>query len=147
MSNVFSWEQASLPCPKPLDAAVVAGVFGSCADGSLRPGTEEIASMTEEQARDLLSILCDIRHLERCLRRHLNPHSGQPLRSWEIRERIEASMHAGLANLRNHYKACLGAYEDAFGPSAAEALDGCVRALLTRPEFAIAPIEVQQSLF
>lgn len=98
MNKTFSWEQASLPCPAPLDAAVDAGVFGICADGSLRPAAEEIAAMTEEQARDLLSTLCDIRHLERCLRRHLNPHTGQPLRSWEIRERIEASMQAGLAN-------------------------------------------------
>ncbi len=147
MNKTFSWEQASFPCPAPLDAAVDAGVFGICADGSLRPAAEEIAALTEEQAHDLLSTLCDIRHLERCLRRHLNPHTGQPLRSWDIRERIEASMQAGLANLRKHHEACLSAYENAFGSSAAEALDGCVRALLTRPEFALPPIEVQQSLF
>jgi len=75
MSKYFSWDQVLLPCPKPLEASVDAGVFGVCADNSLRPGTEEIVAMTEEQARSLLSTLCDIRHLERCLRRHLNPRT------------------------------------------------------------------------
>jgi hypothetical protein len=147
MSKVFSWKQASLPRPGPTDEAVEAGVFGVCADGSLRPSVEEVAAITEEQARELLSTLCDLRHLERCLRRHLNPHTGQPLVSWEIRERIEGSMKAGIANVRGNYEASLVAYADAFGPDAAETLDASIRQLLLLPEFTLPPIEIQRWLF
>ena len=147
MSKVFSWKQASLPRPGPTDEAVEAGVFGVCADGSLRPSVEQVTAITEEQARELLSTLYDHRHLERCLKRHLNPHTGQPLVSWEIRERIEGSMKAGIANVRGNYEASLGSYADAFGSDAAEALDAYVRQLLELPEFALPPIEIQRSLF
>ena len=115
MTKVFSWKQAWLPRPDPTDEALEAGVFGVCADGSLRPSVEEVAAITEEQARELLSTLCDLRHIERCLKRHLNPHTSQPLVSWEIRERIEGSMKVGIANVRGNYESSLGAYADAFG--------------------------------
>ena len=142
-----SWKESQLPCPEPLQSAVEAGIFGVCADGGLRPSRDEVAAITEERASELLSVLCDLRHLERCLKRHLNPHTGRPLHCLEIRQRIESSMQAGVANLRQHHEACLGAYADALGVAGAEALDNCVQKLLERPEFALAPIEIQRPLF
>lgn len=147
MAGTFSWKDAPLPVPEPLQEAVEAGVFGVCVDGSLRPSVEEVAALTREQARELLSLLVDLRHLKRCLERHLNPHTHQPLVSWEIRERIERSMQAGVENVRENYTACLSAYADAFGSSAAEGLDTCVQQLLERPELDLERIEIQRSLF
>lgn len=147
MSTSFSWTLVDLPTPRPLREAVQAGMFGVCAGGTLTPGPEEVASLTEEQARELLSTLCDLRHLNRCLERHLNPHTWQPLRSWEIRKRIERSMRQGVENLEARYAASLDAYVTAFGTEAGEELDACVRGLLERPEFALEPIEIQRSLF
>lgn len=147
MSMSFNWELADLPTPEPLREAVRAGIFGICADGTLTPSPTEVASLTEEQARELVSTLCDLRHLRRCLERHLNPHTCQPLRSWEIRERVERSMRQGVENLAANYGASLEAYVTAFGAEAGEELDAYVRGLLERPEFALGPIEIQQSLF
>lgn len=147
MSVSFNWELADLPTPVPLREAVQAGIFGVCADGTLTPNPTEVASLTEEQACELVSTLCDLRHLRRCLERHLNPHTWQPLRSWEIRERVECSMRQGVENLEARYAASLEAYVDAFGTEAGEELDACIRGLLERPEFALEPIEIQQSLF
>ncbi len=143
----FSWKELLRPCPKPLEIAVEAGIFGVCADGGLRPSTDEVAAITEERACELLSMLCDLQHLDRCLKRHLNPHTGRPLHCLEIRQRIEASMEAGVAKLLQRYAAYLGVYADAFGVAGAETLDNCVRELIERPEFALTPIEIQKPLF
>lgn len=147
MSTSFTWKRANLPMPEPLREAVQAGMFGVCADGTFTPSPAEVASLTEEQARELVSTLCDLGHLRRCLGRHLNPHTRLPLRSWEIREKIERSMRQGVENLEARYAASLDAYVAAFGAIAGEELDRCVHRLLQRPEFALEPIEIQRSLF
>jgi len=144
MAGTFSWKDAPLPTPTPLDEAVEAGVFGICSNDSLRPSVEEVAAMTEEQARELVRMLNDLRHLERRLLRHLNPHTRHSLVSWGIRERIEVSMRQGVVNLREKHAACLGAYAGAFGCSTAETLDATVRELLLRHEFSLEPIEIQR---
>lgn len=147
MTRTFSWKHASLPMPAPLKEAVEAGIFGVCADGSLTPGHKEVAAITEEQARELLSTLYDLRHLNRCLNRHLNPHTRQPLTSLEIREKIERSMQAGVSNLERRYSDCLTAYSEAFGDQAAALLDARVREILELPDFGLEVIEIQRSLF
>jgi len=147
MQTQFSWSQAELPLPQPLREAVVAGIFGVCADGSLTPNPSEVRAMTEEQACELLGYAHSLRHLKRCLQRHLNPHTSQHLRSWDIREKIERSMQMDATNLEQRYSDCLAAYADAFGDEAAGLFDIRVRELLELPEFAMETIEIQQSLF
>lgn len=137
--TTFSWKEAGLLSPSPLREAVQAGIFGVCRDGSLSPSRDEIAAMTEEHARESLSTLCDLRHLRRCLRRKLNPHTRRPVQVRDVWERIEASMQQGVTNLEQHYAACLDAYASAFGIPACDTLDTCVRELLERPEFALDP--------
>lgn len=56
-------------------------------------------------------------------------------------------MQAGVVNLERRYSDCLAAYSDGFGYAAAKRLDVRVRELLELPEFALEPIEIQQSLF
>lgn len=147
MSKRFCWRDVNLPPPQPLREAVLVGVFGICADGSLTPSSDEVASITEEQARELLSTLCDLRHLRRCLGRKLNPHTKRPVQVRQVWERIENSMRQGIKNLERNYSESLDAYGSAFGAEAAEELNNFVQRLLERPEFTLEPIEVQRSLF
>lgn len=134
-----------LPCPLPLLEAIDAGVFGICGDGTLGPSPDEVAAVTTEHACGMLDLLCQIKHLERCLRYDIHPTSGKPIRGSDREERRSEVVRKTRA-LTLDYGARREAYAAAFGWDAATALDGLLQDLVRESD---APSEWahQQQLF
>ena len=136
---------ALLPCTMPLETAVEAGVFGVCADGTLRPSPEEIAAITAEHACGMLDLLCQLKHLEQCLKDDLHPISGRPLRGSDREERRSGMARQARA-LSADYSGRLQAYAAAFGWNAAAALEEFLQDMIKAPE-SVAIRQEQQRLF
>jgi hypothetical protein len=117
-----------LPCPQPLSTAIEGAMFGMEVGGPIVPDAEDVASITEEHAREMLVLLADITYLERCQAAGVLPESGRRPRTEEQRERFAARLTKELAYIRNKYEQCVDLYEQAFGADAARQLDHWVRA-------------------
>ena len=119
---------ASLPCPEPLPTAIEGGLFGMEVGGPIVPEAEDIASLTQEHAREMSVLLVEIAYLERCQSTGTVPESGRRPRTDEERERLAVRLSKELADSRCKYELCVDVYEQAFGEEAARQLDDSVRA-------------------
>ena len=122
-------DETMLPCPLPLPEAIDAGVFGVCSDGTLGPSPDEVAAITAEHACGMLDLLCQIKHLDKCLRHDIHPTSGKPLLGPDREERRSAVMRRTRALILD-YRARREAYAAAFGWNAATALDELLQDLV-----------------
>ena len=120
---------AMLLCPLPLPEAIDAGVFGVCGDGTLGPSPDEVAAVTAEHACGMLDLLCQIKHLEKCLRYDIHPTSGKPLHGPDREERRGAMVRKTRASTLD-YRARHEAYAAAFGWDAATALEELLQDLV-----------------
>lgn len=118
-----------LPLPEPLEAAVEAGLFGVCADGTLRPGREEIRLLVQEQIAGLTEIAIAIETYVRDEKLDRDPLTGRVARKLATTEayRRRARKLAQVASM--DFVGHLGAYEDAFGHKATCQLHEFVLAL------------------
>ena len=91
---------AGLPCPEPLPTAIEGGLFGMEVSGPIVPDAEDVASITEEHAREMVALLTDIGYLERCQAIGVAPESGRQPRTDEHRERLAARLTKELADTR-----------------------------------------------
>ena len=115
-----------LPCPAPLEGAIEAGLFGFTGAEPHRPDPEEIRSLTEEHACQMLSLLADVKHLEWCGQHTLNPDTVKPPKP-DQRVNTRLRIVFERAAFTQQYESCLTVYVDAFGSDAAESLDAAVR--------------------
>lgn len=117
------------PCPKPSAAAVEAGVFGFDEDSVAVPSLDDVRALTEEHARELISILHEFGHLQRCAKLALDPVSGRAPRGRARRQALVERLGRECEKLGQHYDDALAAYADGFGWDAAEELDRFVKTL------------------
>lgn len=115
-----------LPTPRPLQTAVDAGVFGWDDAGPYSPTAEHVRSVTEEHAREMLSVLADLGWLERCAGERFDPQTGAVPRGSRGTDRIN-SLPNKINRFRQFYDDLLAVYEEAFGDQAAGDLDRFVR--------------------
>jgi hypothetical protein len=132
-----------LPCPQPLPEAIDAGVFGVCGDGTLGPSPDEVAAITAEHACGMLDLLCQVKHLERCLRYDIHPTSGKPMHGPDREERRSAVIRRTKA-LTLDYDARREAYAAAFGWNSATALDELLQDLVRESASPSVPAHQQQ---
>lgn len=137
---------ASLPCPAPLDSAIEARLFGVRADGTFRPSSEEVASITRQHALGMLDLLCESQRLERCLKLDVHPVSGRPLRRRYAEDR-RSEMRRETPMLKLYFYGRREAYGTAFGWDAALALGKCLESLLEDVLLAASQEATQQRLF
>ena len=104
----------------------MAGVFGFTDSEPHCPNTDEIRSLTEEHACQMLSLLADVKHLKWCGQHTLNPDTEKPPKP-DQRDKIKHRIESELASFTQQYESCLTVYADAFGSDAAESLDAAVR--------------------
>jgi hypothetical protein len=95
--------------------------------GPIVPDAEDVASITEEHAREMLALLADIAYLERCQAVGILPESCRRPRSEEQRQRLATRLTKELTYIRDKYEQCIDLYEQAFGADAARQLDHWVR--------------------
>lgn len=132
-----------LPCPAPLPGVVEAGVFGVAEDG--HPDQEEIRSLTEEHAHEMVAVLVDLAYLEWCRDYGLDPSTGKSPRP-NVGENLGQRLHREIDEYSDRYEACIAAYADAFGLEASETLDASVRRFVAANFSKEAPA-VQRRLF
>lgn len=112
-----------MPIAPPLTAAVESGVLGPPEDLT----DEAIAGMTQEQVNEALTYLRDLDYLDKCKLEGLDPRTGNLPRGKatpdDVARRI-ADEHHRIAESLN---GCMGAYADAFGREASEALEAYAR--------------------
>ncbi len=136
---------SDLPCPPPLEEAVLAGVFGFTEAEPHRPNLDEIRSLTEEHACQMLSLLADLMHLEWCSQHTLNPDTEKPPKP-DQRANTLLRIDSELASFIQQYESCLAVYADAFGSEAASDLDATVRKFVDGQPIKEA-VPVQRQLF
>ncbi len=95
--------------------------------GPIVPDADDVASITDEHAREMLALLTDIGYLERCQAIGVAPESGRRPRTVEQRERLAARLTRELADTRGTYESCVDLYDEAFGAEAARQFDQWVR--------------------
>jgi hypothetical protein len=130
---------AGLPCPQPLPTAIEGGIFGMEVDGPIVPDAEDVDSITEEHAREMLVLFTEIAYLQRCQAVGIVPESGRRPRTEEQHERLAARLTKVLADFRDKYEQCLDLYEQAFGAEAARQLDVWVRTSCQAVDWADTP--------
>ena len=108
--------RTKLPLPEPTEAAVEAGLFGRCADGSLRPNEEEIRSIVEAQVVGLADLALRIESCQRAERAGRHPTSGKRSRKLETRETFQRAARQRAHEARLEFLGHLIAYEDALLP-------------------------------
>ncbi len=134
-----------LPCPPPLKEAVAAGVFGFTDTDPHCPDSDEIRSLTEEHAYQMLSLLADVKHLEWCGQNMLNPYTEKPPKP-DQRAKTLLRIESERTAFTQQYESCLAVYANAFGSDAAESLDAAVRRFVDGPLTKEA-VPVQRQLF
>ena len=135
-----------MPCPEPAAAAVDAGVFGFDEHGVIDPSADDVRAMTEEHARELLGIVIEVDHLQRCWRHGVDPVSGKVPRSGNRREALRDRLVREVERLEQHYQNMLAAYAEGFGWTATDALHQFVNE--NRPDSSPEPRPlVQQEMF
>ncbi|MCI0335510.1 MAG: hypothetical protein L0228_20070 [Planctomycetes bacterium] len=135
-----------LPCPQPSAAAVDAGVFGFDERGVIIPSIDDVRSMTEEHARELLGLTLDGIHLQRCWLLGADPMSGKVPRGDARRSALKERLAREAERLERRYQDMLAAYAEGFGWPAAEALHQFVKANAQDTTPAAPPL-VQQEMF
>src|SRR5205807_10363107 len=105
---------AVLPCPEPLPTAIEGHLFGIEVGGPVVPDTNDVASITEEHARQMAVLLTDLAYLERCSTLGVAPESGRRPRTNEARERLAARLAKDVRETRCKYELCVDLYEQAF---------------------------------
>lgn len=138
--------QASFPCPQPLADAVDAGVFGYDENRVVIPDIEDVRSLTEEHARELVCILQDLDHVRRCAQGGIDPDRQKIPRGHVCHAKVAERLKSEAAHLACHYDDALAAYADGFGWEAADELDRYVRALCQRTGSVELP-RIQRELF
>ena len=139
--------QRVLPCPESMAAAVDAGVFGFDEHGVIVPSVEDVRSMTEEHARELLCLTLDVLQLKRCWLHGVDPTTGKVPRGEARRSAVRERLAHEAERLEQRYEDMIAAYAEGFGWSAAaDALHEFIKetAQDTAPA---APVLVQQDLF
>lgn len=123
---------ARLPIPEPTAAAVEAGVFGRCADGSLCPNPQEIRSIVEAQVLGLADLAIKIETYTRAEQAGRHPTSGKLSQKRETQEACRHTARRMAHEARTSFIGHLSAYQDAFGFEAAAQLRELVVALAAR---------------
>lgn len=131
-----------MPCPEPS----AAGLFRFDEQGVVVPSAEEVRELTEEYARELAGILTEVDHLRRCALYVVDPTSGKTPRTSEKRQALAQRLAAEAEKLWRHYEDALAVYAEAFGESAADALNRFVKENCP-VEPAVNQPAVQQELF
>lgn len=110
---------ARLPLPQPTAAAIEAGVFGRCADGSLCTNPEEIRSIVEAQVLGLVDLAIKIETYTRAEQAGRHPTSGKLSQRRETQEAYRHTARRMAHEARTSFIGHLSAYQDAFGFEAA----------------------------
>jgi hypothetical protein len=134
-----------LPCPTPLPGAVEGGVFGMTTAGPLCPDESEIREITEEHARQMISLLAGLKHFQRCERFQLDPDSAKSL-SPQKHAALAPSIQREIADYTCQYQSCVVVYELAFGQEASKALDAAVERFVDT-QFPQESPKIQRGLF
>jgi len=138
--------RGNLPCPEPSVAAVAAGVFGFDEHGVVAPSVDEVRSITEEHSRELLCLMLDVDHLQRCWLQGIDPASGKAPRGESRRSALKDLLALEAKRLEERYQDMLAAYAAGFGWPAADALHQFVKANAQNTAPAAPPL-VQQVMF
>lgn len=136
-----------LPLPELTSTAVLAGIFGRCANGCYRPSPRELRAFVEAQVEGLVGLKLKIDSYERAEQSGSHPLSGKSARSpfRQAANRRRASQLAKEYGLR--YLGHLGAYERAFGVTARIELDEFVREMAGSLTKSQGPMLRQRELF
>jgi uncharacterized protein YukE len=109
--------------PEPTEQALDAGTVS---DEDMHP--DNIRSIHEEHAREMLATLHDLDAVLDAKRRGVDPRNNKVPMLKEAKERLQKFFQTEPARLESWFANLLGVYEDAFGRDAAEAFDKAVRA-------------------
>lgn len=102
---------SALPCPTPLPEAAEAGVFGQTEAGPVSPDESEVREITEEHARQMVSLFTDLSHLVWCDKYRLDPRNLRPI-PLSREETIKAQLAREIAEYAWQYQSCVDVYPD-----------------------------------
>jgi hypothetical protein len=109
--------------PSPIEEAIEAG--------RIQPEDaepENVKSIHEEHAREMLATLHDLEAVLDARRRGVDPRNNKAPMLAEARERLRKFFETEPVRLERNYQNLLGVYEEVFGDEAAGAFDKVVRA-------------------
>lgn len=118
------------PPAQPLPEAVQAGLFGMSEDGAIWPTDEDVVVLTQEHARQMLNLLCQIAELETAEHLGVYPDSRRRPRTAEQYENLHQTIQVRLADCRDRYHGYRSAYASGFGYHAADALDASLQEIM-----------------
>ncbi len=146
-SITYETTNAILPLPEVTSQAILAGIFGLCANGCYRPSPRELREFVEAQVEGLVDLRRRIAACELAEQMGCHPLSGKLARSpfRQAANRRRASQLTKEEGLR--YLGHLGAYERAFGVAARIELDEFVRAVVASLTYPKEPVLRQRELF
>jgi len=122
--------------PQPIEQAIEAGRL--CEEDCT---PENVKSIHEEHARELLTIVHDLDAVMDARRRGVDPMTGKPPRTHASRERLRRLYDSEPDRLDRSFNNMVEVYEEAFGAEAAHAFSRYIRA-----RHAGIPIECDQKL-
>jgi len=125
VGSLPAWDQ--LPIPTPLREAVDQGVFGVTEDGAFQPDEDDVRSITEEHARELIAILAEAQGIEDALRAGQDPRTGRSPKTEEAARKLTEFLEREDKRLKTAYGNALAAYVQGFGEQATALLDLWVR--------------------
>jgi hypothetical protein len=120
--------------PQPTDEAIDAGVL---MEDDCTP--ENIRSLHEEHARDLLATLQELDVIMDARRRGVDSRTGKPPQTEKSREHLRHFHKVEPDRLERAFNSMLEVYEEAFGPAAAHAFNRFIRARHAR-----IPVEIDR---
>ena len=109
--------------PSPIEEAIEAG--------RIQPEDaepENVKSIHEEHAREMLATLHDLEAVLDARRRGVDPRNNKAPMLAEAKERLRKFFETEPARLERNYQNLLAVYEEVFGDEAADAFDKAVRA-------------------
>src|SRR5215469_2715932 len=109
--------------PQPTDEAIEAGRLY---EEDCTP--ENVKSIHDEHARELLTTLHDLDAVMDARRRGLDPSTGKPPRTHASRERLRRLYETEPPRLERAFNNMMEVYEEAFGPESAHAFNRFIRA-------------------
>ncbi len=121
--------------PPPAEEAIDAGVL---MEDDCTP--ENIRSLHEEHARDLLATLQELDIILDARRRGVDSRTGKVPRTEKSREHLRHFHKVEPERLERAFNSMLEVYEEAFGPEAAHAFNRFIRA-----RYAGIPVEIDES--
>ncbi len=117
----------SVPIAQPLTEALQAGVFGITSQETIELDDEEIRAITQEHAREMMSLLAELQSVEDGLRSGEDPRTGKVPKTTESAGRLRQYLEREAPRLATAYGEARDAFAVGFGVDAAHALDLWVR--------------------